>query len=259
MISYENKFLFIHVPRTGGTSIEYFFKKNLTPRENHGFSASKAEWASWKAQDKSGFVRPEKDLLKSQHIHAHKAQDIFLKNNINYGDFFKFSFVRNPWERLVSYYFYNHYTYVALNEAVFRPFSEFMKAKIVAPEPTHSYKKNALLFGGNEYTRLQSRPLFTQEFWLFDDEDNLLVDFVGRFENLQSDFDLICDKLQIPRGTLRKERACGDVESCPWHQQRGIKIPKYNHYTQYYDAETLDLVNGLVQKEADYWGYKFGE
>jgi len=65
MIFHRYKCVFIHIPRTGGTSIEASFEK----------------------EDRSG----------ERHIFAHEIPSLPA-------DHFKFSFVRDPWDRMLSYY-----------------------------------------------------------------------------------------------------------------------------------------------------------
>jgi hypothetical protein len=49
---------------------------------------------------------------------------------------------------------------------------------------------------------IQSNPP-TQYSFLSDSEGKMLVRFVGRFENLVGDFNLLCNVLNIPNATLR--------------------------------------------------------
>jgi hypothetical protein len=244
MINYSEKFLFIHVPRTGGTSIEAFLTES---------GAEVVELPRDRAV--------EEDLLRFQHLHASKALEVFEDRGLPFAEFFKFSFMRNPWERLVSFFFYDHHTYVALGQAEDITFAEYVKIKISRhPFTFKPYNRNEFIFGGmGKRPKEIRRVTFTPGFWLLDNQKNVLVDFVGRFENLQGDFDKICDRLKIPRGSLRKLRACGDPDSCPWHKDQGITIPKYDHYTKYYDDETLEIVNCLIGEEAEVFGYKFGD
>src|SRR5262245_23839746 len=73
LISQNPPFLFIHIQKTGGTSLERVLRascpdvKQLCGRHDHALSASK-------------------------------------RLDANYHRYFKFAFVRNPWERLVSWY-----------------------------------------------------------------------------------------------------------------------------------------------------------
>ena len=86
MIDHKNRFIFIHIPRTGGSSIE----RALGHRD----------WWS---------IHPP-----SKHLTTHIAKKIYAKY---WKDYFKFTFVRNPWDRMVSLLKYGKFYGVELGES----------------------------------------------------------------------------------------------------------------------------------------------
>lgn len=193
MISHKHKFIFIHINKTGGTSIETAFSDDEVERKNPSKHATAIEYRN-------------------------KFGDKFL-------EYFKFTIVRNPWDWLVSRYFWckDDRRY---HKHVRSDFKNFM----------HSIGEEADI----ARVKILNRTLIPQHYRILDESENQIVDFVGRFENLQEDFNISCDRIGIP------------------HRKLPHKFKtKHKHYTEYYDDETREIVAEKYAKDIEYFGYEY--
>lgn len=125
-----------------------------------------------------------------------------------YADYFSFAIVRNPYARLVSWYRYDNFG--------FNNFEDWL----------HYFFEN-----------IEGK----QTDYLKDYHGNIAVDFIGRMENLQTDFDLITKKIgvgsiDLGRKNVNKSRV---------------------HYKEFYSAELRDLVERELKEELDMFNYDF--
>ena len=107
MISYKYKCIFIHITKCGGTTIDCVFR-------NKFFGHGKA------IQYKNGTPHLNDNTIGSGPITQYNDSAIF------FDEFFKFTFVRNPWDRIVSFYFYHkqrNFDYYDFNKISFKKFT----------------------------------------------------------------------------------------------------------------------------------------
>ena len=149
--------------------------------------------------------------------------------------YFKFAFVRNSWDRLVSIYHYRVLTNQTQLGKRPIPFKDWAK-KICERDPF--YYNSQLMFA-------------TQLHYLTDEKGDMLIDYIGRFESLQQDFDTVCDKISASQGPFlpRQER-----QGLPH-----INATKHQHYTDYYDDEIRQIVAETHKEDIEYFEYEFGE
>jgi len=197
MINHKHQCIFIHLPRTGGSSIEIAIERS---------------W--WK-------VHPP-----SKHLNAFQAKQIYEPY---WDDYFKFSFVRNPWDRMVSFLKYNIFYGVSLDSDgkinTEKYFQQFNKIEYDYRFFNQTQFKDFNIIENSVYKNI-----------LGDD-----MDFVGRFENLQEDWDQVCDILNIQKQNLLKSE-----------ESIGRK-----NYQEYYNENEKQKVAKAYALDIDEYKYKF--
>lgn len=203
MICPERQCIFVHIPKTAGNSINRVFG---------------VEW-----QDHKDLQRYADEL----------DPDIFER-------FFKFAVVRNPWERLLSDYNYQikksrerrSKLHVFSEDGAVRDFPTWVETVLTAP---FSYAPAE--WGGDVSPHIHRWS--PQVDWI-SVGGAVRVDFICRLENLEIDFDQVCDRLGLPP----------------------LRVPHRNgrlhlHYSRYFDATTREVVRDYYRRDIEKFGYEF--
>lgn len=151
----------------------------------------------------------------------------YIKNNYTkyFKNYFTFGFVRNPWSRMVSVWRMNMRFH--RNTPDFKDYVKSIPAFEWMPKkPKRKWKKTPREVWLYKYSSMYE---FTNG-----------CDFVGKLENLQQDFNIVCEKIGVPHRQLP-------------HTNK----TKHKHYTEYYDNETREIVAEKYAKDIEYFGYKF--
>ena len=167
MISYRHRFIFIHTYKVAGTSVAqalgpYAFQNPL-------------EWLINGLRHRLKLkinIPYYKYRVFPLHITARELRDQ-LPGEI-FGEFFKFTFVRNTWDWQVSLYFFMKQT------------PSHFQHRLIAPMTFDEYI---------EWRVIEDRRL--QKEFVVDDNGQQTVDFVGRYERLSEDFQYVCDTLGL--------------------------------------------------------------
>lgn len=141
---------------------------------------------------------------------------------------FTFTFVRNPWDRAVSAWRYLDRPGDHGEGLSFPEFLERVVGETKRYDPD-DHARNKFFW--------HVEPQAPQ---LLDEEGRLLVDFVGRTENLQADFDHACREIGIPTVVLPR-----------------VNTTERGDYRSYYDAATRSLVADYYADDAARFGYTF--
>jgi hypothetical protein len=223
----------VHVPKTAGISVEHVFLNLM------GLTWETRAPLLLRHNDD-----PTRGPPRLSHLTAAEYVSLGYLTQQDFDAYFKFSFVRNPWDRLVSEYRYRGY-----------PVRVDFKTFVFEHLPERQFS--------DLYTHIVPQYDF-----LHDEGGKLLVDFVGRYESLQADFDVVCSRLGLPATPLPHVNGSGarrppvrtlnDVKKLLrrwlWNLERRHTFP---HYTQYYDDETRDHVARLYRKDIEAFGYSF--
>lgn len=185
----KNKdFIFIHINKTGGTSIISIigksFRKHLTAKEIIGY----------KGQQK-------------------------------WDNAYKFTVVRNPWDRVVSQYKFRSKTNKSKMKVNPIPFNDWVKKVFQENDPFYFGKRPQMYIPQVE--------------WLKNHDGKIDVDRIIRFENLDKEFKDVADYIGVNN-----------------------KLPHLNsteqvNYRDFYDEKTKAIVSSWFKEDIETFGYKY--
>lgn len=226
---FHNKVIYQHLFKTGGHSI-YQTLGNLRHKDQDILDT----WVNNK-----NYVTPYNVMpvdIGNSHITFDHFNAIWPK--INYNEYWKFAFVRNTYEVLVSGYKYS------MQESYFKNIPEENNLRYEAAKK-ETFRRYVIDCWGHDHTQW--------DFLTF--KEKLIVDFIGRFENLQEDFDKVCKHIGLPQTQLPK------LNTSDTHKYILPEVTeKANlHYSQWYTDEILEFVNKKAKTEIDYFGFKFDD
>lgn len=137
---------------------------------------------------------------------------------------FTFAFVRNPWDKVVSHYQYR----IETNQ------TEMGDGSL-------GFKEWVTLAYGERDPRYYNGPrwFMPQVDWISDADGTRLVNFVGRFERLEADFDYVREQI-------------GTGSPLP-HMKASSRGP----YQDYYDDETREIIRRSFAPDLEAFGYDF--
>lgn len=230
MISKAHKTVFVHIPKVAGQSIETMFLEDLN-----------LDWSNKQELLLRKKKVTEKGPYRLAHLKAHEYVDLNYITQEDFEDYFKFSFVRNPFSRAYSYYKYLGYSKVC----------------------TYNYfLKNVL------ERKIKNKHFFfiSQTDYLYNSDNNLLVDFVGKFENLNEDIKIVIQNSKLKTETLpfvnksktEIKRSISKVIKNPVILANlKTNNPIFKDYREAYDKEAMDVVKKVYKNDLENFQYEF--
>jgi hypothetical protein len=215
LLSVKYNFLFVHIAKTGGTSV-------------------RAALASLRWRDP--MVIPQFIASRLSHATGHRiasklprhARIIAAKEMLPrelFDKLFKFTFVRNPWDLQVSSWHHLRRERPHLVEHIAN-FNDFIRWKL-DPERPYQYHVDTSIALQSDYLK--------------DLDGTILVDFIGKYENLQEDYEEACRRIGIKPPPLPHKRQAKDRED----------------YRGYYDETTKELIDLYFKPDIESFRYTF--
>ena len=226
MISHKHKFIFSHIPKAGGTTIERYLHAHASESVGEPFA-------------------------KTEKIYRNKELFKIIDDHPTY---FKFTFCRNPYTRLLSCYLH-----LAKHSMTFIEFVHATK-KFIEYNPGEYYKKilhNSTIFS---FWREDAHELSHLNFRIKDTEhlsecfgDNGLLGYhvlpqvyflngedfhIGRVENMQADFSEVCNLIGIPPPDVLKARRKQEYDP-----------------EDYYNEDLRSIVKDIYKEDFKYFKY----
>lgn len=182
----EMQYLFIHINKTGGSSIE------------------------------KALGLPFRHLTAREYIRMY-GLDTWNRS-------FKFTVIRNPWDKVVSHYHYRVMTNQTDLASSPISFNEWVKRAYGERDPQY-------------YD--QPKMFMPQVKWLIDHEDQIRLNQIIRFETLDKGFRKLCRTLGV-HATLPH-----------------LKSSRRGHYREYYDKPTIEIVRDWFAEDIETFNYRF--
>lgn len=206
IVSHRHRYVFVAIPKTGTHSVRQALRTHLGGDDIEQVGLFVERRFPW----------PE--LAGVGHGHLGLAQVRPYLGEEAFSGYFKFAFVRNPFDRFVSY-------------------CAFMTRAGDAFERDPRAVMRHVLFRLRPLQHILFRPQHEQ---LVDGEGRLLADFVGRVERMQQDFDAACDRIGLPHAALGR-----------------VNHSRHGDYRGYYDQALVEGVAELYRRDLELFGYEF--
>ena len=207
LVSDSRKLVFVHIQKTGGSTVSRLLEQHI----------------------------PDLYTVGARHEFAVQG----MRELEDWDEYFKFAFVRNPWERLVSWY------------SMVRKFEEnqdwrlqrtFNKLLRYAHDNSSTFEE--FIYNCTDEVEIKDGVYYSFAYnqldYVTDENGRLLVDFIGRLETFEKDIREVLGRIGI------------ELKTVP-HKNRST----HRHYSTFYTPETEMIVRERFKRDIEYFGYKF--
>lgn len=206
IISHKYKFIFFAIPKTGTHSIRFALRPHLGEQDEEHvalFHQSKFDIEEFKNRANGHF--------SVQEIQPHLTKEVW-------DTYYKFTFVRNPWDRFVS--------------AVIFKNKKLQEVPQLVPQFIEKFLDKM-----NFTDNLFYKPQYD---YLIDDNGKFEMDFVGKTEDMEQDYQKICKHLGIPIEQIDQRNST-----------------KRKQYKDVLNDKTKQKIEEIYQNDIKHFSYSF--
>jgi hypothetical protein len=205
IVSFHKRFIFAAIPKTGTHAVRRALRSHLGPED--------FEQVGLFVQKK--FPIPELAALQHGHLTLEQVRPHLEPQQFE--AFFKFAFVRNPFDRFISY-------------------CAFM-TRVLGQFESDPHRVMRYYVQNPAWEHVLFQP---QHNFVTDCDGKLLSDYVGRVEEMQRSYDEIARRIGIPSAKLEK-----------------VNASTRRDYRSYYTPALVDGVTKLYARDLELFGYEF--
>jgi hypothetical protein len=206
IVSHAHRFVFVPIPKTGTHAVRQALREHMGPDDIEQVGLFEQKKFPW----------PELAALGHGHLGLRQVAPFLGTEAMR--DYLKFAFVRNPFDRFVSYCSF-----------MTREHGDFDR------DPQGTMRR--ILFELRPLNHVHFQPQYTL---LVDDRGELATDFIGRVETMQQSYDELCARIGIPGRALER-----------------VNDSRRGDYRQYYDHALFEGVSRLYAGDLQRFGYGF--
>jgi len=214
-LSNRYKFLFVHIPKTGGTSMRSALRR-LQWRDP-------LFWPQWLCARVDHATGHRIAAKLPRHAPAVTAKEMLPASVFE--ELFKFAFVRNPWDLQVSSWHHLRRERPQLLKGI-HSFDAFMRYKLDPARPGQFHLDTSIRLQRDDVVDLRGE---------------VILDFIGRYERLASDYETIGQRLGVKLPALPSKRRARDRED----------------YRSYYSDDLAERVGSAFAADIETFGYRF--
>ena len=228
MYSHEHNFIYIHIPKSAGTFIKHYLLSNI----EEGYSEN----------------QNQQDYDDKYHVTCERSLNAIVRDVPDYKYYYKFTIVRNPFDRVVSMFSYlggwkfDYFVENNIDSPMMPYVQEFHKYYLSNDFDgfiTYAYESEYIKkFHAGYYENYIDRISINGE---------VSIDKFYKMEDIKS-----CVSDLGKKFNFKNKSGFND-----WRQNSSSEYKKKKNYREYYSSYALDFVGRHFSKDLDYFGYEF--